>query len=61
MKNCPNCGAPVSGSHCEYCGTDFEPVYVKLDNYIPLDLGTGKERRSFRMAAARLLRKSKKS
>lgn len=21
--NCPNCGAPISGSACEYCGTVF--------------------------------------
>lgn len=23
MTNCPNCGAPISGSICEYCGTIF--------------------------------------
>ena len=23
ITNCPNCGAPVSGSVCEYCGTKF--------------------------------------
>ena len=22
--NCPNCGAPITGSKCEYCGTYFE-------------------------------------
>ena len=22
--NCPNCGAPVKGYRCEYCGTPFE-------------------------------------
>ena len=21
MTNCPNCGAPIIGSVCEYCGT----------------------------------------
>lgn len=21
--NCPNCGAPISSSKCEYCGTVF--------------------------------------
>lgn len=21
ITNCPNCGAPVSGAKCEYCGT----------------------------------------
>ena len=23
MTNCPNCGAPIHGSICEYCGTEF--------------------------------------
>lgn len=23
MTNCPNCGAPVQGAVCEYCGTHF--------------------------------------
>jgi hypothetical protein len=22
--NCPNCGAPITGPICEYCGTMFE-------------------------------------
>ncbi len=22
-KNCPNCGAPVEGTSCRYCGTSF--------------------------------------
>ena len=22
--NCPNCGALITSSKCEYCGTDFE-------------------------------------
>ncbi len=27
MKNCPNCGAPLEGYKCSYCGTVFmEPV-----------------------------------
>lgn len=24
LLNCPNCGAPISGSKCEYCGTWFK-------------------------------------
>lgn len=24
--NCPNCGAPIEGMKCEYCGTDFETI-----------------------------------
>lgn len=24
--NCPNCGAPITGMKCEYCGTDFEVI-----------------------------------
>lgn len=23
QKNCPNCGAPITGDSCEYCGTIF--------------------------------------
>jgi rRNA maturation protein Nop10 len=23
MSNCPNCGAPITGPECEYCGTTF--------------------------------------
>lgn len=28
MTNCPNCGAPITGPKCEYCGTRF-PEYRK--------------------------------
>ena len=24
LYNCPNCGAPITGPKCEYCGTVFE-------------------------------------
>ena len=27
-QNCPNCGAPVTGRRCEYCGTAFAPPGV---------------------------------
>lgn len=39
MSNCPNCGAPIQGEKCEYCGTilyDFScidiasPCFVKI-------------------------------
>lgn len=23
MSNCPNCGAPITSTQCEYCGTMF--------------------------------------
>jgi len=23
MTNCKNCGAPLHGNHCEYCGTEY--------------------------------------
>lgn len=29
MTNCPNCGAPITGDVCEYCGT----VFKKAVNY----------------------------
>lgn len=27
LLNCPNCGAPIKGSKCEYCGTVFHEKY----------------------------------
>ncbi len=29
--NCPNCGAPLSGSKCEYCGTVFEMEPMRIE------------------------------
>ena len=23
VTNCKNCGAPLHGNHCEYCGTEY--------------------------------------
>ena len=48
MCRCPNCGAPITGSNCEYCGTVFDAeadsrAYdrnkhcVRLDNFIPME------------------------
>lgn len=34
ISNCPNCGAPIVGNKCEYCGTIFneqEDLYLRLD------------------------------
>lgn len=28
QTNCPNCGAVITSTKCEYCGTDFE-VFIK--------------------------------
>lgn len=39
MLNCPNCGSPIVGDKCQYCGTEFKdwtdldfinPVYFKI-------------------------------
>ena len=39
ILNCPNCGAPITGETCEYCGTviydfsvidDTKPSYIKM-------------------------------
>lgn len=39
QKNCPNCGMPITGEKCEYCGTVFidwaiidsnKPFYIKF-------------------------------
>lgn len=36
MENCPNCGAPVSGKVCDYCGTrhakESESVTITVTN-----------------------------
>lgn len=29
MLNCPNCGAPVTGGTCEYCGSRVEDPAVE--------------------------------
>lgn len=30
--NCPNCGAPITGPRCEYCGTLLvEPTYYQFN------------------------------
>ena len=31
MTNCPNCGAPITGPSCEYCGTRFVNADSKLE------------------------------
>lgn len=29
--NCPNCGAPIAGLTCDYCGTEFGEEQEYLD------------------------------
>ena len=29
--NCPNCGAPITGPECEYCGTKFDIKVIDWD------------------------------
>jgi len=45
ISNCPNCGAPIVGNKCEYCGTIFNDIQKKYqfnheqeDLYLRLDL-----------------------
>lgn len=33
MTNCPNCGAPINGDVCEYCGTDLSRLQNKSNVY----------------------------
>lgn len=33
--NCPNCGAPIVGDKCEYCGTVFKFVNEKKKTILP--------------------------
>lgn len=37
MTNCPNCGAPISGDACQYCGTviwDFATIELHKPQWI---------------------------
>ena len=45
ISNCPNCGAPIVGNKCEYCGTIFNDIREKYqfnheqeDLYLRIDL-----------------------
>jgi len=45
--NCPNCGAPIDGHKCKYCGTvifDFAQIKMGEPCWIALDAGDGFER-----------------
>ena len=42
LLNCPNCGAPIRGAECEYCGTlfyDFAQLEVGKAGYVRLKVG----------------------
>ena len=39
VLNCPNCGAPITGEKCEYCGTviyDFSVIDMNKPSYIKM-------------------------
>ena len=38
ITNCPNCGAPITGSRCEYCGTIFSPQEKPKQMTLPSEL-----------------------
>lgn len=45
MNNCPNCGAPIDGHKCPYCGTvifDFASIEVGKPIWISLKAPDGK-------------------
>lgn len=35
VTNCPNCGAPIQGGACPYCGTRFLKCAEKEDHNAP--------------------------
>lgn len=35
IGNCPNCGAPIRGDECQYCGTVFTRKHDGCDLYDP--------------------------
>ena len=45
--NCPNCGAPIDGHQCKYCGTvifDFAQIKMGEPCWVALDAGDGTKR-----------------
>lgn len=34
MNRCPNCGAPITSSKCEYCDTVFGDTSIKENEYV---------------------------
>ena len=38
MLNCPNCGAPISGTYCSYCGTEFKELNDIQERMIEIQL-----------------------
>lgn len=38
MSNCPNCGAPITGDRCEYCGTVFRKEKQEIKRIADEDL-----------------------
>ena len=42
--NCPNCGAPLKGGKCEYCGTETQNMSKSdIGNYLNGDYKSCKE------------------
>lgn len=33
MTNCVNCGAPLHGNICEYCGTEYGQKHADIDSH----------------------------
>jgi hypothetical protein len=47
VYNCPNCGAPIDGHKCKYCGTvifDFAQIKMGEPCWVALDAGDGIKR-----------------
>lgn len=44
QTNCPNCGAPLKGGKCEYCGTETQNMSKSdIGNYLNGDYKSCKE------------------
>ena len=59
MTNCPNCGAPITSSRCEYCGTVFSgyrppSYYSAISAYDEAIKSTRKSRRWMSLEKERL-------
>ena len=59
MTNCPNCGAPVTGRRCEYCGTVFRlnwPEATFVNTWDPCGGGGGSGKATYLMSATMAFR-----
>ena len=56
--NCPNCGAPITKSKCEYCGTTFDDTLEARRNILlaEMDMCRQREMRAYILSQLNMFR-----